>query len=194
VSHANAALTPLVRLRKAKLIVNEHRTCLWPPDVRGVSAHCRQTGNIATVLRARRTVARTVAPRSKRRRPLAEPAFVHNVFDGGPRYSRQDDTALLSQANGKIERFHRTLADGRAYARHSQSEAERRNLLPDRPHSCNNHRAHFATGGQSPITWLTNLPGITARAVKFHSPTKSGERFSRNARIPSVWSAVSKRS
>ena len=34
------------------------------------------------------------------------------------------------QTNGKIERFHRTLADGWAYARHYDSEAARRAALP----------------------------------------------------------------
>ncbi len=35
------------------------------------------------------------------------------------------------QTNGKIERFHRTLADGWAYARFYQSETQRRDSLPD---------------------------------------------------------------
>ncbi|MFI7679441.1 IS481 family transposase [Actinophytocola sp. NPDC049390] len=63
------------------------------------------------------------------------------------------------QTNGKIERFHRTLADGWAYTRHYQSEHERRQALPDWIHFYNHHRAHSALGGQPPITRLTNLPG-----------------------------------
>jgi transposase InsO family protein len=63
------------------------------------------------------------------------------------------------QTNGKIERFHRTLADGWAYARHYQSEAERRAALPGWLHSYNHHRAHSAIGGLPPISRLTNLPG-----------------------------------
>jgi transposase InsO family protein len=63
------------------------------------------------------------------------------------------------QTNGKIERFHRTLADGWAYARHYQSESERRAALPAWLHFYNHHRAHSAIGGQPPITRLTNLPG-----------------------------------
>lgn len=63
------------------------------------------------------------------------------------------------QTNGKIERFHRTLADGWAYARHYTSETERRTALPSWLHFYNHHRAHSALGGQPPITRLTNLPG-----------------------------------
>lgn len=63
------------------------------------------------------------------------------------------------QTNGKIERFHRTLADGWAYARHYTSTQERNDALPDWLHFYNHHRAHSALGGQPPITRLTNLPG-----------------------------------
>lgn len=63
------------------------------------------------------------------------------------------------QTNGKIERFHRTLADGWAYTRFYDSEAERRAELPGWLHFYNHHRAHSAVGGQPPITRLTNLPG-----------------------------------
>ncbi|TWP42407.1 IS481 family transposase, partial [Lentzea tibetensis] len=63
------------------------------------------------------------------------------------------------QTNGKVERFHRTLADGWAYARHYHSETERRAALPSWLHFYNHHRAHSAIGGKPPITRLTNLPG-----------------------------------
>ncbi|MCD0447575.1 IS481 family transposase [Glycomyces sp. A-F 0318] len=62
------------------------------------------------------------------------------------------------QTNGKIERFHRTLADGWAYARFYTSETERRAALPGWLHYYNHHRAHSAIGGQPPITRLNNLP------------------------------------
>ena len=62
------------------------------------------------------------------------------------------------QTNGKIERFHRTLADGWAYARHYSSEGERRAQLPGWLHFYNHHRAHSAVGG-TPISRLNNLPG-----------------------------------
>jgi transposase InsO family protein len=63
------------------------------------------------------------------------------------------------QTNGKIERFHRTLADGWAYARLYQSTDQRNTALPGWLHFYNHHRAHSAIGGQPPVTRLTNLPG-----------------------------------
>ena len=63
------------------------------------------------------------------------------------------------EANGKVERFHRTLADGWAFARHYPHENARRAALPAWLHSYNHHRPHTAIGGQPPITRLTNLPG-----------------------------------
>ena len=63
------------------------------------------------------------------------------------------------QTNGKIERFHRTLADGGADARLYDSETERRAALPGWLHLYNYHRAHSAIGGRPPGTRLTNLPG-----------------------------------
>jgi transposase InsO family protein len=62
------------------------------------------------------------------------------------------------QTNGKIERFHRTLADGWAYARFYNSEAERRAELPHWIHFYNHHRIHSAIG-RTPISRLNNLPG-----------------------------------
>lgn len=63
------------------------------------------------------------------------------------------------QTNGKCERFHRTLADGWAYARFYDSETARRAALPGWLHFYNHHRAHSAIGGQPPITRVTNVPG-----------------------------------
>lgn len=63
------------------------------------------------------------------------------------------------QTNGKIERFHRTLADEWAYARLYTSTQQRNTALPDWLHFYNHHRPHTAIGGQPPITRLTNLPG-----------------------------------
>ena len=62
------------------------------------------------------------------------------------------------QTNGKIERFHRTLADGWAYARHYDSNSERRAALGPWMHFYNHHRIHSAIGGP-PMTRLNNLPG-----------------------------------
>jgi transposase-like protein len=62
------------------------------------------------------------------------------------------------QTNGKIERFHRTLADGWAYARYYDTEAARREALPGWLHTYNHHRHHSAIGGKPPISRLNNLP------------------------------------
>ena len=63
------------------------------------------------------------------------------------------------QTNGKIERFHRTLVEGWAYARLYGSESARRKALPAWLHHYNHHRSHTATGKRPPITRLTNLAG-----------------------------------
>ena len=62
------------------------------------------------------------------------------------------------QTNGKLERFHRTLADGWAYARFYDCEATRRAALPGWLHFYNHHRIHSAIGG-TPFSRLNNLPG-----------------------------------
>jgi transposase InsO family protein len=63
------------------------------------------------------------------------------------------------QTNGKIERFHRTMAAGWAFAQHYKSETARRKALPGWLHKYNHHRPHSAIGKVPPITRLTNLPG-----------------------------------
>ena len=62
------------------------------------------------------------------------------------------------QTNGKIERFHRTLADGWAYAKLYTSETERRDALPGWIHFYNHHRVHSAIGAP-PVSRLNNLAG-----------------------------------
>ena len=61
------------------------------------------------------------------------------------------------QTNGKIERFHRTLADGWAFRRLYFGESQRRKALPGWLHEYNHHRPHTAIGGRPPISRLTNL-------------------------------------
>ena len=63
------------------------------------------------------------------------------------------------QTNGKIDRFHRTLADGWAFKRFYNSENARRAALPAWLHEYNHHRPHTAIGKATPITRLTNLSG-----------------------------------
>jgi transposase InsO family protein len=61
------------------------------------------------------------------------------------------------QTNGKIERFHRTLAEGWAFKKFYTSEHVRRAALPAWLHEYNHHRPHTAIDRSAPITRLTNL-------------------------------------
>jgi transposase InsO family protein len=63
------------------------------------------------------------------------------------------------QTNGKIERFHRTLADGWAFKKLYNSESARLAALPAWLHQYNHHRPHSAIGRATPITRLDNLAG-----------------------------------
>jgi transposase InsO family protein len=63
------------------------------------------------------------------------------------------------QTNGKIERFHRTMADGWAFRRMYLTESARRKALPAWLHEYNHHRPHTAIGNRPPVTRLTNLSG-----------------------------------
>jgi len=63
------------------------------------------------------------------------------------------------QTNGKIERFHRTLAEGWAFKKFYNSESARLAALPRWIHEYNHHRPHSAIGKRSPITRLDNLAG-----------------------------------
>lgn len=63
------------------------------------------------------------------------------------------------QTNGKIERFHRTLADEWAYARLYTSDAERCDEFPRWLHTYNHHRGHTALRGQPPASCVPNLSG-----------------------------------
>jgi transposase InsO family protein len=63
------------------------------------------------------------------------------------------------QTNGKIERFHRTLAEGWAFKKFYNSESARLAALPAWIHEYNHHRPHSAIGKCSPITRLDNLAG-----------------------------------
>jgi len=63
------------------------------------------------------------------------------------------------QTNGKVERFHRTLADEWAYAQPYTTETERRAALDPWLHTYNHHRGHTALKGQPPASRVTNLSG-----------------------------------
>ncbi|HEY6276744.1 MAG TPA: IS481 family transposase, partial [Streptosporangiaceae bacterium] len=62
------------------------------------------------------------------------------------------------QTNGKLERFHRTLADGWAFRKFYSSESARRAALPAWLHDYNHHRPHTAIGRSPPMSRLTNVP------------------------------------
>ena len=61
------------------------------------------------------------------------------------------------QTNGKIERFHRTMAAGWAFKKFCRTENARRAALAGWLHEYNHHRPHTAIGRSAPITRLTNL-------------------------------------
>jgi transposase InsO family protein len=63
------------------------------------------------------------------------------------------------QTNGKVERFHRTLADEWAYVRLYTSDAARCDEFPIWLHNYNHHRGHTALGGQPPANRVPNLSG-----------------------------------
>ncbi|CAJ1511046.1 IS481 family transposase [[Mycobacterium] burgundiense] len=63
------------------------------------------------------------------------------------------------QTNGKVERFHRTLADEWAYAQLYTSDAKRCEEYPRWLHTYNHHRGHTALGGQPPASRVPNLSG-----------------------------------
>jgi transposase InsO family protein len=63
------------------------------------------------------------------------------------------------QTNGKVERFHRTLAVEWAYVRAYNSETARVAALRKWLHLYNHHRTHTALGGRPPASRVTNLSG-----------------------------------
>lgn len=61
------------------------------------------------------------------------------------------------QTNGKVERFHRTTADGWVYAHCYTNERERRDALEVWLHYYNHHRPHTACGNQPLFSQLINV-------------------------------------
>lgn len=81
------------------------------------------------------------------------------------------------QTNGKIERFHRTMADGWAYARCYTSEQQRR-ALAGWIHLYNHHRPHPACNNRPPITRFSTpskpvqaVTGLDEAGVRVLPPT-----------------------
>jgi transposase InsO family protein len=63
------------------------------------------------------------------------------------------------QTNGKVERYHRTLADEWAYARPYLTDTTRADTLDTWLHFYNHHRDHTGIGGHPPATRVPNLSG-----------------------------------
>jgi len=63
------------------------------------------------------------------------------------------------QSNGKIERFHRTLAAEWAHAEHYNSDVARAATYQAWAHHYNHHRPHTGIGGKSPIERVYNVRG-----------------------------------
>lgn len=77
----------------------------------------------------------------------------------GPAITHKRTRPYRPQTNGKVERFHRTLADEWAYARTYTSDTERTDAFRPWLHTYNHHRAHTALGGHPPASRVTNLTG-----------------------------------
>jgi transposase InsO family protein len=73
--------------------------------------------------------------------------------------TRQRTRPYRPQTNGKVERFHRTLADEWAYARPYRSDTARCDAYPTWLHTYNHLRGHTALAGKPPASRVPNLSG-----------------------------------
>jgi transposase InsO family protein len=76
------------------------------------------------------------------------------------------------QTNGRIERFHRTMADGWAFKKFYNSESARRAALPAWLHEYNHHRPHTAIG----VSDYSRLKLKRARALSRPRDRRTGSR------------------
>jgi transposase InsO family protein len=77
----------------------------------------------------------------------------------GPSITHKRTRPYRPQTNGKIERFHRTLADEWAYAHPYRNDTERCDAYPNWLHTYNHHRGHTALSGHPPASRVPNLSG-----------------------------------
>ncbi len=77
----------------------------------------------------------------------------------GPITAHKRTRPYRPQTNGKVERFHRTLADEWAYARPYRSDTDRCQAFTTWLHTYNHHRGHTALGGHPPASRVPNLSG-----------------------------------
>lgn len=134
----------------------------------------RFVGRVQGELNREATATRTKS-RNHRYEPRLGTAFVHTVIDDHSRVAYAEihadekaQTAIgvlrravswFADRGVSVERFHRTLADGWAYAKLYPSETARREALPGWLHFYNHHRHHSAIGAP-PISRIdNNLPG-----------------------------------
>jgi transposase InsO family protein len=155
--HENAYRGPVLGTAFVHTVLDDHSRVAY------AEIHDDETAATAIGV-LRRAVAWVRAPRRHRaagalgqRLGLPLPRLARRMHGAG--HQAQVDPALPAETNGKIERFHRTLADGWAFARMFLSESARRKALPSRLHEYNHHRPHTAIGNRPPITRLTNLSG-----------------------------------
>ena len=92
------------------------------------------------------------------------------------------------QTNGKIERFHRTMADGWAYAHHYTRDRTT-TALPGWLHEYNHHRPHTACGNKPPFTpWsVQRAAARSVRRERGHPLLGLRDEVRRPARCAKVW-------
>ena len=78
------------------------------------------------------------------------------------------------QTNGKIERFHRTLADGWAFSRHYNTESARRNALPAWLHALQSPQAPHRHR-QGPTHQPVNQPAWAVHLARSDQASKTPE-------------------
>lgn len=153
-SYVNAALTPRARLRVAQLVVDQ-RVPISEVAARAITVeHVLSDNGSPYVSTLWAQVCHQLGLVHKRTRPRRP------------------------QTNGKIERFHRTMADGWAYARCYTSEQQRRDALAGWIHLYNHHRPHPASSNHPPITRLTTPPRsvqLDATARPARDTVRSGQ-------------------
>jgi Integrase core domain len=171
-AEAGAAVRPQ---RPVLLFIQElHRESSVRRKVADVSRQCSSNSPTPTYRRSSRCRRRVADQRSRGSLPgvLAHCEAVVDRLPVSPVAGYLRSLAIKPkrtrpyrpQTNGKIERFHRTMADGWAYARCYRSEHERREALAAWLHHYNHHRSHTACANQPPFTRLSTSPVSTPRA------------------------------
>ena len=162
VSHANAALTPRHRRTRPARRTRPPRRhaprrceeARQHPRRRNDSHRHRSAGPDNRLVHRPRGRRRTDPLRQRWRLPLT-PVARHQRRAGDPTPA---PLPVSAPDQRKVERFHRTQADGWAYARCYTSEAERHGELDGWLHCRTQHRPHAACGNRPPFSRLINVP------------------------------------